>query len=240
MAMGLTGRSAFAILGVPTLAALAVVTCGGSAAGSAGTFGNPSPAGRIAPPSPARLVSAPCGTGDPHHLCLGTRWVSYEDGNGAPVLSRNQALSNLATLNQIWSQCDIGFQMEEYDPVDPARYGLAFGPEAENQLDPIRARFNDGRTLLAVTTGPWSGVKNAWTSMPGSPPYGAVMEAGIVDYGDGIIYAHEFGHYLGLAHVPDPTDVMDPVIYTDSDRITGAQCASARRTAHALWSPMLR
>lgn len=251
--MSRTVRSAFIPVGVPFLIALAVAACGGAGGqladpGAAGSMGNPSPeaANTAAPGSApgagvaAALVSPTCRTADPSHVCLGTKWVSYKDSNGAAVLTEDQALSNLETMNQIWSQCNLGFQIEEYDQVDPARYNFAFGSEAENQLDQIRNQFNNGHTLLSVTTGPWNDVKNAWTAMPGSPPYGAVMEASIVDYGNGIIYAHEFGHYLGLDHVPDPSDLMDAIIYTNSRKLTQSQCDSARQTAQTVWTAMLR
>lgn len=244
--MSRTVRSAFASLGIPLLTILVTAACGGAAGSAAGpgAAGSaeklPLTGGNAPGRAQASLVSPSCKNSDPNHICLGTKWVSYKDSNGAAVLTQDQAVSNLATMNQLWGQCNLGFQIEEYDQVDPATYNLAYGSEAENQLDQIRSQFNDGHTLLSVTTGPWGDVKNAWTAMPGSAPYGAVMEASIVDYGNGIIYAHEFGHYLGLDHVPDPSDLMDAIIYTNSDKITQDQCATARQTAQTVWTAMLR
>ena len=234
-------NSAAAAILVPALSLIVLAACdGGSSGGGAGSPGVGLASLGSSGGGSSGLVSETCKSSDPNHICLGTKWVTYTDPTGAPVLTQQQALTNLATMNQLWAQCDIGFQIEQYQQVDPTQFGLDFGAQSENELDQIRSAFNDNQTLLSVTTGAWNDTVNAWTALPGSGPYGAILEATIVDYGAGIIYAHEFGHYLGLQHVPDTSDLMDAIIYTNSDTITSDECATARQTAQQMWSGMIR
>ncbi|MGZ3687401.1 MAG: matrixin family metalloprotease, partial [Bdellovibrionota bacterium] len=127
------------------------------------------------------------------------------------------------------------------EQVDPTASGLSYGAASQNELNQIRQTY--GKTadeLLAVTTGPWGTAVNAWTNMPGDGIYGAIMEASIVTYGSGIIYAHEFGHYLGLDHVSDTSDLMNAVIYTTSSKLDSGQCQTAVDTANSYWKAMQR
>ncbi len=195
----------------------------------------------VPPPAGTALTGESCVSSDPAKICLAVHFVSYKSAAGAPVADENRAAAIISGMNRFWSQCGIGFQIEKYDAVDPTRFNLAYGSAAQGQTTQIRATFAEpSNQLLAVTTGPWGTAVNAWTSMPGSPPYGAVMESSIVSYGDGIIYAHEFGHYLGLNHVGDTSNLMDAVIYTSSTVINSSQCQTARDTARGMWSAMLR
>lgn len=186
-----------------------------------------------------------CVTSDADHLCLGMKFVVYVDSNGAPVMTQDTALSDLSTINSIWSQCNIGFQFDEYLTPDPTGSGLIFNTANMSELDQIRKVFMDSETLLMVTTGKWdrSGTlgstgANAWANMPGDGLYGVVLESAVGDYGN--IYAHELGHYLNLPHVSDSSDVMNAVIYGSSTKLTTSQCATARNTAISYWTKMLR
>lgn len=170
-------------------------------------------------------------------ICLGLRYISYDEGNG-PISSAQQAATDVAAINRIWAQCGIEFQIDSYEAVDPTKYGLGSGAAAANQTNAIRNAFNDGRTLLVVYTGYWGTTKNAWTSMPGSPPYGAILESSVVNYPN--IVAHELGHYLGLDHYDVTTNVMDTLIYPNSSQLESWQCDTARGVATGTWSAMLR
>lgn len=182
-----------------------------------------------------------CLSADRQKICMGIHFVSYENSEGIAMADATEALKIVNTLNRLWGSCGISFQVEKYQSVNPVRYGLSFAEESQNEVDDIRRTFAlPSNTLLAVTTGPWDTAVNAWTTMPGEGPYGAIMESGSVRYGDGIIYAHEFGHYLGLDHVSDSSDLMNPVIYTTSTKLEDQQCNTARQTAKAYWSEMLR
>ena len=171
-------------------------------------------------------------------MCLGVRYVVYTDSSGKALSTKDQAAKNIAQVNQTWAQCGIEFQIDSYEEVDPGKFNLAYDSQAQNQLDQIRNTFNDGQSLLVVFTGPWGTVKNAWTSMPGSAPYGAVFESTVADYPQ--IVAHELGHYLGLDHVADNSNVMDAIIYPDSVQLTQDQCNLAQQTAQKYWKTMMR
>ena len=186
-------------------------------------------------------MGTPCTSGNSEKICLAIHFVSYEDGSGNPVASQAQAETIIGTMNGLWAQCAIGFEIGKYEAVNPTVNGLSYGANSQNQLDQIRQTYaQPTNELLAVTTGPWGTAVNAWTNLPGDTTYGSIMEASIVNYGSGIIYAHEFGHYLGLVHVPDPGNLMNAIIYLTSQNLTTSQCSTARTTAGQYWSEMER
>jgi hypothetical protein len=244
-------KGAIASIAALAFAAIAISSCnssGGSAGEDAGTVGTPIanvPIGTVPPADtgniPSGLVTPSCVTSDSNHICLAVHFVSYKDSNGTPVVNESQLKTIMSTMNSLFAQCGIGFQVEKYEQVDPTAAGLSYGANSQNELDQIRNTYgNPSNMLLGVNTGPWGTSVNAWTNMPGSGPYGAIMESSIVGYGDGIIHAHEFGHYLGLDHVSDQSDLMNPVIYTSSTTLTSDQCATARDAAANFWSAMVR
>jgi hypothetical protein len=186
------------------------------------------------------IIGESCVSNDPNKLCLAMHFVTYTSG-GVPAASEAQLAQIVKKMNEMFSQCDIGFQIEHHETANPSDHGLAYGAASQNQLTQIRNDFtNSNDELLAVTTGPWGTAVNAWTAMPGGGPYGAIMESSIVGYNGGIIYAHEFGHYLGLDHYGNTANLMNPVIYGTSTQLTSSQCETARSTASSYWAAMLR
>ena len=186
-------------------------------------------------------VGESCVSSDPNKICLAMHFVSYQDSQGKPVADEYQAAHIIQAMNKIYSQCGIGFQIENYEAVDPAGYGLGFAPQSMGELDKIRKTFDQPLyELLSVTTGHWSLSANAWTNMPSVGPFGAIVEASVVDYSDGLIYAHEFGHYLGLYHVADRSNLMNSESYKTSTHLTESQCETLRSTATSNWGGMVR
>lgn len=190
-------------------------------------------------------LGASCLNSDPNHICLGMKYVVYVDASGNPVVSQNAVINDIITIDQIWSVCNVGFQIDSYVQADPKSYGLNLYPKDYNELDTIRGVFDDAQELLVVTTGKWdrSGTlgntsANAWTNMPGSGVLGVLMEAPVGDYGQ--IIAHELGHYLNLGHVSDTSNVMNPVIYPTSTALNSNQCDAARAAAKSFWGKMFR
>lgn len=178
-----------AILPALTASIATLTTCTGAlaAAPAAAPKAVAAPAAPKASTSTApvgSVVGPSCKGGDSNHLCLALKYVAYDDGTGKPVASQQDAITNMQQINQTWAQCDIGFQIEEYDAIDPKNYGFNFDPANTSELDPIRTGLSNDHTLLVVTTGTWdrSGTlgdtgANAWTNMPGDGVYGSILEA---------------------------------------------------------------
>ncbi len=179
--------------------------------------------------------------GKSNTTCLAIRFVTYMDSDQKPTASPTQAATIIRKMNQLYSTCHVNFQIDRYEAVDPEKFGLSYGSESQNEVNQIRKAFSDIKDqLLAVTTGPWGTAVNGWTNMPGEGIYGAIMEASIVNYANGIIYAHEFGHYLGLDHTSDTSNLMNPVIYSYSTELNQDQCQTIKETIQNYWSAMIR
>ncbi|MGK5082624.1 matrixin family metalloprotease, partial [Bdellovibrionota bacterium FG-1] len=198
-----------------------------------------------ATPTGAPIVGDSCQSSDPQHLCVALKYVPYLDGNGAPVVTSAQAIANVTAINKVWAQCNIGFQIDEFVPANPKDFGFSFQTANLSELDPIRTAFDDDHTLLVVTTGTWnrSGTlgntgANAWTNMPGSGPYGAILEQPVGTNAN--IVAHELGHYLNLDHVSNLPQLMNPIIYDTSTQLTATECATARSAVTGYWKKMMR
>jgi hypothetical protein len=186
-----------------------------------------------------------CGSPDRDHLCVGVKYVAYTDATDSPVISRSRAQENLDEINAVWSQCNLSFRMDSFAAVDPTDFRLRYQPADFYELNEIRETFGEDDTLLVVTTGTWDrrgslgGTSaNAWTTLPGSGPYGAVLERPVGAFPN--IIGHELGHYLNLLHVSDAADLMNAVIYGSSTRLTSAQCDTARSTVLYFWSRTIR
>ena len=192
-------------------------------------------------PNTAKLGDT-CGSTDKSQICLALKYVVYTDSAGAPVVDRPTALANLASINSIWSQCNIAFQIDDFVELNPADYGLTYNTPTMKELSTIRSDLSNSTELLVVTTGAWagswSGSANAWTAMPSGGPFGVVLEGPVGNFGP--IIAHELGHYLNLGHVNDSSDVMNAIISTGSTGLTTQQCTDARAAAGFFWIPMSR
>lgn len=187
----------------------------------------------------------PASFGGDSQITLGLRYVVYRDGQGRSILSRKEAESVLERINEIWNQCEIRFQIDEFLEVHPDHHSLKFQTTHYSELTQIRRRFSNDRSLLVVSTGPWdrSGSlgttrANAWTTLPGSVPYGVVLENPVKRNSN--LIAHELGHYLNLHHVSDSKALMNPVIFSESERVSKNQCKTARSAAIYFWSDQIR
>lgn len=191
------------------------------------------------------LTGASCHSEDAGHLCVAIKYVAYRDSNRVPTVTESDASSAIERLNGIWAQCKLSFQVDQFLEVNPADHGLSYNTSSYSDLTKIRNAFNDGRSLLIVTTGPWdrSGTlgntgANAWTSLPGGGPHGAILEKSVGRFHP--IIAHELGHYLNLMHVSSSAQMMNPVIYSSSTVISRSECESARAAAQYFWGNTLR
>lgn len=190
-------------------------------------------------------VGPDCASSDENNICLAVKYVVYKDEAGDELLSADSAVDNLKGINDIWSQCQISFQIDQFEAVAPEDLGLSYDPADETELYDIRSQFVDDSTLLLVNTGHWNRygtlgntAANAWTNLPGDFPYGVVLEHSVSTFSN--IIAHEIGHYLDLLHVDDASDLLNPVIYPESTALSAEQCEIARSTALSSWKKMLR
>jgi hypothetical protein len=181
-----------------------------------------------------------CQTSDQNHICLGIKYVVYKDSSNNTTVSEQQAESTIQRVNDIWRQCDLSFYIENFLTITPAEYGLKYQTAHYSELSAIREKFLDNNTFLIVSTGPWdrsgslgSTGANAWTAMPGGPPYGIVIERTVSTNAN--LIAHELGHYLNVLHVRDRGALMNPIVYTHSTNIPEDQCDTARSAAIYFW-----
>jgi hypothetical protein len=228
---------------LPALAASVIVFSGCNGGSSEGAAASSDPqAGLVYGPTCQNGGTTESGE---ERLCVALKYVAYADEAGKPVVSQAQAIDNVAKINGAWDQCGISFQIDQYEAIDPADYGLTFATANQSELDSIRQALMSNDKLLIVTTGKWNRAgslgstgANAWTTMPGDNIDGAVLESSVSAFP--LIIAHEIGHYLSLGHVNDPSDLMNPVIHTNSSKLTASQCAAARDAIHTYWKPMKR
>ena len=186
-----------------------------------------------------------CRSNDPDHICLALKYVVYQDDSNQTRFSKNDALRNIQGVNQVWSQCNIGFQVQEYVASTPKELNLSYDPTNSSELSVIRSDFANESQLLIVTTGAWdrSGSlgytpANAWTSTPGEPPYGVVLERPVGGFSN--LIGHELGHYLDLGHESNASNVMNPIVYSTSTELSSDQCVAAREAALSYWKKMIR
>ncbi len=191
------------------------------------------------------VVGTSCKSDDPNHICLALKYVVYKDGSGQALMSSEEVNKSVQGINKVWKQCNLAFQVDEFVSPSPEDYGLRFHTAENGELDEIRRNFDDNSTLLVVTTGPWNRNgslgytgANAWTSMPGEQLYGAILESTVKSFSN--IIAHELGHYLNLQHVSDASDLMNPIIYDNSEYLNSDQCNVARETVSDYWQKMVR
>jgi hypothetical protein len=169
----------------------------------------------------------------PDSVSMALKFVQFADDTNSPPLNDRKVKKLIQELNQIYSVCNMSFQLGEYQVVKPADYGLPMVPSSVKKMHEFRKPFDDPRYLVIINTGKWDhtkmGTPNAWTAMPGETPAGAVLEAPVSDFAG--IVAHELGHYLNLNHLDNNKNLMNPIIYGSSTELTEAQCTRMRATA---------
>jgi hypothetical protein len=188
--------------------------------------------------APIPVIGAPsCVSSDPNHICIGLKIVSYVSNN-IPILTEAQAITLVNGINTIWRQCNIAFQLETFEQSNPTTVGLSYSTDWKNDGDTVRNTYNDGSTFLVVTVGSLTGATIGVTEMPGAGSYGSLIEAAYAQ--NPLTVGHELGHYQGLYHVSDSTNLMNPYIGSNTSALTASQCSTARSTDQANWTAMMR
>jgi hypothetical protein len=178
-----------------------------------------------------------CVSADANHICIGVKMVSYVK-NGNPVITRDQAIAVMNRISQVWSQCNIGFQLETYQAIDPTTVGLSYNVDWYNTGDVVRSDFDDHSTFLVVSTGQLSGSTTGVTEPPGVGVYGSLIEDAYAQ--KELTVAHELGHYQGLYHVNGSGNLMYAYAESDNHTLTQSQCKTARSTNYSYWQSMMR
>ncbi len=130
--------------------------------------------------------------------------------NGTAVLTQAQAITLVNGMNTNW----------------------------KNDGDAVRGTFNDGGSFLVVTVGSLTGSTIGVTEMPGAGVYGSLITSSYAQ--NDLTVGHELGHYQGLYHVSDNTNLMNPYIGSNTSALTASQCSTARATDQSTWTKMLR
>jgi hypothetical protein len=191
-----------------------------------------------APTPPPVMVSGNC-AGDPTVThCLALKMIAYRNGSIDPTLEKIEADVLVLGMNRVWRPCGIGFTLEVYQTVDPAGYSLSYSPDWRTESQRIRETFGDPERFLIVAVGPWNISTIAVTQMPGTGPYGVLVEE---EYATNeLTVGHELGHYMGLYHIRDTSNLMNPYIGTGTEALTSTQCEIARETNTRYWTAMMR
>ena len=197
---------------------------------------NQNPAPPAQPPSLPESLS--CESPDPEFQCLALKIVSYENPEAPTVLQKLEADLLVEQINAVWKPCKIGFQLEQYQSINPLTLGLEYNPEWRSQASQVRATFSDNQTLLIVATGKLTSSTIAVTQMPGVAPFGVLVEDSFAK--NSLTVGHELGHYMGLYHFRNTTNLMNPYIGDSTKNLTSNQCGIARSTNQREWTQMMR
>ena len=200
----------------------------------------PPPASTPAPPVAGATTpgATSCKSGDPDFQCIGLKMVSYLDDLGTAVITEEETRTLVQEMNSVWNPCKIGFQLENYQAVNPTSVGLKYDPYWQTEATSVRATFSDSQTFLVVAVGVLSSSTIAVTQMPFSSPFGTLVEKNYAH--NALTVGHELGHYMGLYHYRDSSNLMNPYIGTYTGGLQAGQCSTARATNSKYWPAMLR
>lgn len=184
-----------------------------------------------------------------NQLTLAVHYVAFRDQSGAAVTNDDAVNSMVSHMNNVWSQCNIGFKVEKYEELDPSAVGARFNPANYAELDAMRRSVQSDSSVVLIGTGTWNrsgdlgkSGSNCYSSFPGDLADGIVCEAFVA--ASSTIHAHEIGHWFQLYHTDDPSksgiddvnldsshlNLMKHFVRPENTRLTRGQCMHARET----------
>lgn len=179
-------------------------------------------------------------------LKVAVRYLAFRGGDGA-VAKRDAVEKMVSHMSDVWSQCYIGFMLENYSEIEPSGINAQFSPANYSELDSMREATQSDSDLEIIGSGKWNRAgdlgnsgSNCYSSFPGDQAQGIVCEASSA--ASPTIMAHEVGHWLNLYHTDDPTsDYIDDTTWQNqagnlmlhlvaptNTELTHGQCARAR------------
>ncbi len=181
-------------------------------------------------------------------ITIALRYLEFRNPkDGKTATDAPGANAMVTKMNAIWSQCGLGFRLEEYEAIDPQQYGARFHPTSYAELDRLRVATENKRYLTMIGTGSWNrkgdlgnSGSNCYSSFPADAADGIVCEARVAT--NATLHAHEVGHWFNLKHTNDPNsdgvadtngsnsehDLMNHLVASANTVLTPGQCARAR------------
>ena len=84
------------------------------------------------------------------------KYVVYLDARGQTRVTPPVAHENIRSINAVWKQCNIAFQIDKYVAIRPSDFNLQYQTSDYADLTDIRHTFSEETTLLLVSTGAWN------------------------------------------------------------------------------------
>ena len=197
------------------------------------------PTPTIAPLPVTPVSGISCTSSDPNKICLGVKVIVFKNSQGVAVVDSSKMEAAIAQANTVWSFCNIGFQMEQFSPIDPSAYGLTYDiSDSLTFLYDFVNRFKTINQLIFGISGPWSEIHLGWTFISPGDPLGLVLNPKEVSRP--YTLAHEIGHYIGLSHYGNSQNVMSSTDNGGIQILEQIQCQTARANIPTALGPALR